>query len=147
MNFFELEEEGYSLFELMIVITIIGCMLLIILPSFTPISQSNEVDHFLKQLEEDLYLTQTMALSRGAPMYLDITYSRHYYRIYMGSSRILQRNYSDNMLVEGGTTETTIHFNPNGNIRNPGTLYISTNKGRYKLTFQLGKGRFDVTKL
>lgn len=139
-------EKGYTLFELIIVIAILGAFTFIVIPSFIPVSDSHEVDHFLEQLQEDIYLTQAMALSRGKPAYLNFTASRHYYRVFLDGERMLQRDYPTSILVEKGSLETRIDFNPNGNIRKIGTMIVRTKKGRYTLTFQLGKGRFDVSK-
>ncbi|MFA8437664.1 competence type IV pilus minor pilin ComGD [Pueribacillus sp. YX66] len=140
-------EKGYTLFELIIVITILGIVILIAIPSFTPISEAHEVEHFFEQLEDDLYFTQVTALSRGKPVLLDFRTSSSLYQVRMDNKVIVQRNYPEHFTVEKGSMNTTIEFNLNGNIRNPGTIFVDTNNGKYKLTFQLGKGRFDVTKL
>lgn len=140
-------EKGYTLFELIIVIAILGMIVLIAVPSFTPISEANEVEHFFEQLQDDLYFTQALALSRGKTILLDFRHSTSRYQIRDGITIILARDYSNEFTIEKGSMNTTIEFNLNGNIRNPGTIFVDTKGERYKLTFQLGKGRFDVTKL
>lgn len=141
------QEKGYTLFELIIVITILGLLLLIAVPSYHSISKTNEIEHFFQQLQEDLYLTQMTAISRGKLIMLDFRTTSKQYQIRMDNTAILSRHYSKQISVENGTLETKIEFNPNGNIRKPGTIFVNTSKGKYKLTFQLGKGRFYVTKL
>lgn len=139
-------ESGYTLFELIIVISILGIILLIAIPSYHSISQANEIEQFFEQLQEDLYYTQMTAISRGKPiMLLFVTSSQ--YQIRISNQAILKREFPSDISVEKGTLETKIEFNSNGNIRKPGTIFIKTPKGKYKLTFQLGKGRFEVAKL
>ncbi len=140
-------EKGYTLVELSLVIAIFGAITLILIPSFASMANSKEVESFFEQLQDDLYYAQATALSRGKPILLDFRTSSSLYQIRVDNQTILQRSYPTHFKVEKGSMETTIRFNANGNIRNPGTMFVNTQKGKYKLTFQLGKGRFHVSKL
>lgn len=139
--------KGYTLLELIIVIMMLSIIILIVVPSFTSISEAHEVEHFLEQLQNDLYFAQATALSRGKPVMLDFQPSRSRYQVRMSNQAILSRDYPTHFTVEKGSMDTRVEFNANGNIRFIGTMFIETQRGKYKLTFQLGKGRFDVTKL
>lgn len=139
-------ESGYTLFELIIVISILSIILLIAIPSYHSVWQTNEIEHFLEQFQEDIYYTQMTAISRGKPIMLIFGTSSQY-QILISNKAILKREYPSHISVEKGTLETKIEFNSNGNIRKPGTIFINTEKGKYKLTFQLGKGRFEIAKM
>jgi len=145
MNF--KNESGYTLFELIIVISILSVILLIAVPSYHSLSKTNEIEHFFEQLQEDIYYTQMTAISRGKPIMLDFITTLSQYRILASNQTIVKRDYPHDIIVEKGTLETKIEFNPNGNIRKAGTIFIKTANGKYKLTFQLGKGRFEIAKM
>lgn len=140
-------QSGYTLFELIIVISLFSIILLIVIPSYHSLSQKHKTDHFFEQLQEDIYYTQMIALSRGKPMMLDFITTLSQYRILVHNQTIVKREYPHDIIVERGTLETKIEFNPNGNIRKAGTIFIKTDKGKYKMTFQLGKGRFEIAKM
>mgnify|MGYP001260925171 CR=1 FL=1 len=139
---------GYTLVELMIVLIILSTATAITIVSYSSLADGKTVDHFFEQLEDDLYNAQMLALSKGKTISIHFKPELHRYTV-DGSvgERFLERHYDESIRITKGSTGYRIYFNANGNIRNPGTLIIDTKKGKYVLTFQIGKGRFYVRPL
>src|SRR5690606_32893460 len=103
-------ESGYTLFELITVISILAIILLIAIPSYHSLSRTNEIDHFFEQLQEDIYYTQMTAISRGYPIMLIFVTTSSQYQIRINNQAIAKRSYPNHITVEKGTLETRIEF-------------------------------------
>ncbi|PWA13339.1 hypothetical protein DCC39_00120 [Pueribacillus theae] len=139
-------QQGYTLIELAIVLTIFSIIALIVIPSFSALSETKSIDHFIAQLEEDIYFAQASALSQGKKVCVEPRNSS--YQIRGNNDEILLvRNHSPDIKIEKGTLNLQLCFIQNGNVPNFGTWIVRTKKESYKLTFYIGKGRFHVSKL
>ena len=141
-------QQGYTLIELAIVITIFSIIALVLVPSFASLSETKSIDHFIAQLEEDIYFAQASALSQGRKICIHLQPQNSLYKITGDSSETLvERKYSKDFKIEKGTLNLQLCFTSNGNVPNFGTWIVRTKKESYKLTFYIGKGRFNVSKL
>ncbi|WP_090234320.1 competence type IV pilus minor pilin ComGD [Fictibacillus solisalsi] len=142
------EVNGYSLVELLIVLSISGILLGVTAVSLQSYYKSREVHFFLEQLKRDLYFTQRQAVVHQKVVFLHIYPDQHRYVVGSGTSSVFKEvRYADQVDVESSTMTMKITYTKNGNISSSGTLLIKTSAGKYRLVFLLGKGRFYVEKL
>ncbi|MDN4525304.1 competence type IV pilus minor pilin ComGD [Fictibacillus fluitans] len=143
----EVDVNGYSLIELLIVLSISSILLGVTAVSLQSFYKSREVHFFLDQLKKDLYYTQRQAVMQQKVVFLHIDPGQHKYMIGSGLSIYKEIKYADQVLVESFTMTMKINYTKNGTISSSGTLLIKTEAGKYRLVFLLGKGRFYVEKM
>ncbi|RBW70578.1 competence type IV pilus minor pilin ComGD [Bacillus taeanensis] len=140
--------KGYTLIEMMIVLLILSSVTAIVVSSFQTAYSAKQTSHFLEQLQDDLYYTQAVAISRGETTSLTIYPENHEYVVYGKNKKLLiRRTFPSHIVFKGGTLGYKVVYLANGNVQKPGTLFINTNFASYKVVVQLGKGRFYVAKL
>lgn len=147
-------QSGYTLVEMMVVVTVFTLMTAIVLISFRPLSEAKTADNFIEQVQDDLYYAQSLAVSRRETVRFQFHPDDYYYRIKSGSVLEddyvkLKRHYSEAIKVTkgSGSLGLEVSFNRNGNVGQAGTILFDTKKGKYKLVFNVGEGRFYVEKL
>jgi competence protein ComGD len=105
-----------------------------------------EMKRFVKQFEEDLYYTQVYAISHERP--ISVYIKDGYYTITSNmDGRILQRVNPNNIRFVNSTLGFKIIFNHVGSPITSGSLYISSEQEKYKVTIYLGKGRIKIEKV
>lgn len=141
-----LDEAGYTLIEMLIVLLILSSVTAITVVSFQSLHEASEVDDFFEQLEKDLYTGQQYALTHREQV--DVLFNRQGYTIKERSGRVLaDRSFpTDTYVTPGPNFDLAFHYKSNGHINKFGKLFFTVGKERYKLTFQIGKGRFAIEK-
>ncbi|MDN4074732.1 MULTISPECIES: competence type IV pilus minor pilin ComGD [Fictibacillus] len=138
---------GYSLLELLIVLSIGSILLSIASVSLQKYYKGREVHFFLEQFKRDLYFTQRTAINDHKVMHLHILPDENRYIIATAMNDLHKNvNYPKQIRFESSTMPLKITYNKSGNISNSGTLIIKTEAGKYKMVFLLGKGRFYAEK-
>ncbi|WP_209123046.1 competence type IV pilus minor pilin ComGD [Alkalihalobacillus sp. BA299] len=141
----KISKQGYTLIELLIVLTIIsivGSVTLIFLHSSY---SSYERNQLVSQLENDLYYTQQLAISNGTPSVFYINTSKSIYGVKQNNQLIYEQPFNLNVTFERGSLGIDdIKFLSNGNISKSGTLFMYVENQRYAIVFLLGKGRFYI---
>lgn len=105
-----------------------------------------EMKRFVNQFEEDLYYTQAYAISHERSMSVYLNDGQYTITSNM-DGRILQRVNPDNIWFVNSTLGFKIIFNHLGSPITSGSLYISSEQEKYKVTIYLGKGRIKVEKV
>lgn len=141
-------QNGFTLTETLVVFSIfllISSITLIILKPQTTILEKSL---FFSQFKSDLLFAQQYAISHQTIITVNIMSERNYYYIRENISGpiIMQRYYSKDIQITEGTLPLYFQYLPDGNISKFGSFYIRIGGGIYRMTFQIGKGRFYVTK-
>jgi competence protein ComGD len=139
-------EGGFSMVEALISL---GGYLMIISVSLImlkPVYEIAEREKFFNLLKADLYYAQVYAISRQR----DITVSimgednRYYIHDRYGMPLLADRVYPPAIKVAPGSMPLFFKFQPSGNVSRFGSFIIDTYEDRYRMTIQIGKGRFYV---
>ncbi|WP_400242354.1 competence type IV pilus minor pilin ComGD [Niallia sp. JL1B1071] len=141
-------QRGFTLVEMLVAMSLL--VILSSLSVFLVTSQQTTLNenHFVTQLEADLYYAQAFAIANQAPLQVRIYpyLNRYSIRGDVNTGTIVDRYYNDDIVF---VNENTLSFtiNSRGNVSNFGTYEFRIGKQPYKLTILIGKGRFYATKL
>lgn len=139
-----INQNGFSLVELLFVLGILSFLLLLIVPlSLNHLEHQREMK-FLEQLKYDVLYIQNISMTnktRTAHLYM----SEDYYQIYDRTIHDgqIKRYYPDTWNVDTRVM-SQIAFNKNGTMQSPGKFTIQTKQKTYEIIFPLGKGRFYI---
>lgn len=144
----KMSHSGYTFPEIMIVL--MGAVIFAQLTVFSlqPLHQERTISFFLKQFREDVLYAQMYALTHEKSVKLYVYDDRPVYELRASgwNTIIFQRSIPEHVEIDLGTVVSPIVFYGNGNIGRPGTLYIYYLEEKYRITFQIGVGRFNVEK-
>ena len=143
-------EEGFTLIESLLVLSIVTMLVSVSFVRLSPIKERQVMTHFIQQLTNDLLYAQQYAMSTKQTVRISFHVKDHYYRVYGSgtSTELIRRTYDPAISISTWTLGNTITFTQNGSISSSGTYGISY-KGteHYSIVFQLGFGRFYVQRL
>jgi competence protein ComGD len=140
-------ETGFTMAEALITLSgfliIVSLSITLMNPLLTVVKKEN----FFTILKADLYYAQLYALSHQREQWINIMGEDNRYYIY--DSRytldlLVHRTYPADIAVKPGTMPLTFKFLPDGNINRFGTIIVHAYGDFYRITFQLGRGRFYV---
>jgi competence protein ComGD len=143
------EEGGYSLVEMMVVLFIVGMISAATFLILKPAYEHKEIEAFFNELQKDILYAQAYAMSHNSHVYVrfDLDKSTYWVEAQGPRQALLRRSYSEKIKMEQLTLTFPIKFYPNGNNPEPGKFYVYFKEDIYAVTFNLGKGRFNVKKL
>lgn len=140
---------GFSLYEVILVLFLIGVISMIVIPIQAPLNDHLEVVQFFQQFEEDLYYIQQLAMVESE--FVEIIFMPAH------TQYLIRYRYGENLhlrvLPEGMSLYTnfdlnTLRFNRVGNINQGGRIRFDFQNGagnqRKTYIFQVGSGRFYV---
>jgi competence protein ComGD len=141
------KQAGFTLIESLLVLSIF--MIISSVTAFSLKPQYFMIDDsvFLTQLQADLLYAQQYAIAHQSEIFVRFTEDQFEYSIYYRYDlpHVVERSYSTNIKVYGGSLPLTFKFLPDGNVSKFGSFYIKTSDKSYRVTFLIGKGRFYVT--
>ncbi|WP_449536962.1 competence type IV pilus minor pilin ComGD [Ferdinandcohnia sp. Marseille-Q9671] len=145
----QVDEKGFTLIEALLVLSVVIIISSISLLQLRPLHESKKIDHFLEQLQNDIFYAQQYAISHSETTQLYFNASQSYYRVNTGISNevVLFRKIDTSITVQYTTLGTTLVFTKSGNIQRAGEIRFRSKGDTYKVTFQIGKGRFYVQKM
>lgn len=134
------KEEGFTLLELLIVLTITSVVALFALPKMyqTIIYQGHR--HQLELFSSDVFYIQNYALFTAKSIEI-IPYKEKYSIV--SSSKQIERIYPDDLYLAYYPDRTM--FTTRGVLKNPARYNFRHSNGQYIVTFPFGKGREYVT--
>lgn len=140
-------EKGFTLLELLIVLSILSILLLFTTPFTHEMLMKHEEHTFIETFEYDLLHLQSLAsvTSDRVRMYVD----EDKYHIYKGNrnSLVFRRTIPKGISIDL-RMRNNISFDQSGRIRhaNYGGIKINTTQSTYDVIFPLGKGRSSIVK-
>ena len=146
----EKNEEGFTLVEVLIVLGCLTLMLTIASAVTSKMFETYEQQAFLNQLEKDIYYAQVYAMENNTYVLLRFVTDQNEYSAYSykTNSHIISTQKAESIKFKK-VGNVPITYIPAGNIQNPTTIYLTDKDGKtiYKLVFQLGRGRFYISKV
>jgi competence protein ComGD len=135
--------------EMLLVLSIVMTIVALSYFQLRPIYQEKVIQHFIEQLQTDIWLAQEYAISHSQSVELSFYDLETYYDLRESGFRklIVKRTVHPQIQIRPLTITNPIKFRANGNINRPGSMYVIYNHQTYKIVFQLGRGRFQVEKL
>ncbi|MCC3356741.1 competence type IV pilus minor pilin ComGD [Bacillus sp. REN16] len=143
----KLNNKGFTLIEVMLVLSIVIIISSISLLELRPLHESKKMDQFLEQLQNDIFLGQQFAISHSEGTTLYFSSSGSFYRITRGNTleEVIHRKIDPAIRIQFSTLGYQTVFTSNGNIQRSGEIRFKYKESTYLVTFLLGKGRFYVT--
>lgn len=139
------KKNGFTLLELLIVLSIWSVLILLVTPIAYATINSQQEEPFFELLEYDfLYMQRLSTLTKDK---VDFRVRGNHYVITKdsGAKEILKREIPAGWKINMRTL-LSISFDENGRVRQPITIIITTKHSEYNLVFPLGKGRYYVVK-
>lgn len=144
-------QSGFTLIETLLVFSIF-----LIIASFSaillrPQYLSFEKERFYSQFKADLLYSQQYAIAqqKSLSVYIVPKENRYYVKEKLTNKYIVEREISETITIEQGTLGTSrisFDYDPSGIMNRFGTFIFLVGGQRYKITFQIGVGRFYVVK-
>ncbi|WP_142919902.1 competence type IV pilus minor pilin ComGD [Peribacillus glennii] len=136
----------------MIVLTIFILVISLASGLFPHFMKNQNTELFLRHLSDDIYYAQSYAISHQQYIEVYIIVSAkgtggQYYIRNVSKGVLLERDIPGDIKFLEGTMELRLFFASNGNITKSGVWKVKTANGDYKITFNIGKGRFRIEKL
>ncbi|MCM3704546.1 type II secretion system GspH family protein [Cytobacillus firmus] len=133
-----------SLFVLSIFLIIAAVTALLLKPHFFYL----EKIMFFSQLKSDLLYAQNYAITHQTEVVIQILpeENRYFAKERFAADPIFSRGYSGIIEINPGTMPLYFQYGPGGTTNKFGSFYIKADRERYKITFFIGRGRFNVEK-
>ncbi|GGE73914.1 competence type IV pilus minor pilin ComGD [Priestia taiwanensis] len=140
--------KGFTFVEMLLVLFIVSVVSSFVFVNISTAYDKRKIDHFMEQFYIDLLYTQEYAMSHYVDMKVHLRDGHYEIRgsSYAGPT-ILKRTYDDGIQVDVMTMQNPIVFKPSGNIERAGSLFVGYKGSRFKVVFQLGRGRVYYEKI
>lgn len=136
------QESGFTLVELLFVLTIVAVLLVLVIPSMIHALDEMETKQFFKELDSDVFYVQSNSLGRSD--YFRIVFEPNNYRIIdPQANTVKKRDYPANLQHYNIRNYS---FSNSGTVRNPNSSMLSNDHAKYQIVFPLGKGRHYIEK-
>lgn len=143
-----MNNRGYTLFEMTIVLMIIAVVSSVTFGNMKLTYDATKRNEFIYQLQQDLYYTQQLALSHHLSASVVFHNNSKEYTIRQGGVVKLTRRFDSNVtFIPVTLLLNDITFLHDGNARKAGTLMIEIGDHSYRFVLLLGRGRFYLEQL
>lgn len=134
---------GFTVLETLIVLSLTISILSITLSYTFKTYDTFQYKQFIEQFNQDLLYLQQLAITKKETYYLHFDRRNHRYHIRKAGigERIAERTYPNHWTVEPNTLSLPIEYSKKGNLKNPGTMKVTTKYRQYLITCPFGKGR------
>lgn len=150
-------EAGFTLMETLVTLFIASLLIFMPLLSIENLTESIQIDLFFRELTSNVTLMQNHAILAGEKMIVEFIPQDNLIRfkndtVSSGKSHPLYREMSlaeSPCEIVGNSYGQIIFYENTGTISSRGAwnTYFDTSKGRYRLIFWLGSGRFEIQKI
>lgn len=140
------EKNGFTLVEVLIALSIVGVMLLLIIPLNNGFLEREKEKQFINEFTSDMLFMQAHSRTILSAIKYQYYPDQRKYTIYKdGGKPLLEKTIPNGWEIDMRTINE-IQYSHNGNISKPGTIALKTKRHTYKFIFSLGKGRFRIEK-
>lgn len=132
--------NGFTLVEMLFVLSLISIMLIFLPPFHQHILKREKEDQFLDILQYDVLYTQSLTTTTNQR--IKIIFRKNHYTILEGIDNVLyKRDMPKGWSTDEYNMQEISFATGKGTIRKSGTVVFNTPNGKYKFTCPLGKGR------
>jgi competence protein ComGD len=152
-NHFECQgQKGFTLSEILVVLSVFIMLATLSVGLYPGFVKKMEVRQYLKRFTDDLYYAQEYSISHDQYSLLVVMQvpedNKSYYQISSLDGKILvKRPIPSGVNFERGTLQLKNFITNKGSFTSSGTWYINDLKDSYRVTFNIGKGRFRIEKV
>ena len=144
-------QSGFTLIEILLVFSIFLIIASVSAILLRPQYLLFEKERFYSQFKSDLLYSQQYAIAqqKRLSVYIVPKENRYYVKEKLTNKYIVEREIPETIIIEQGTLGTSrisFDYDPSGIMNRFGTLIFLVGGQRYKITFQIGVGRFYVVK-
>jgi competence protein ComGD len=140
--------SGHTLVEMLIVLVVLTAITNIALVFYDEFNRMKIDRHFIETFSNDLLYAQQYAITNETNVTITINKQEHFYVVISNYFNVLKKvSFDPDIHFESGTLELTVSYNLKGRISKAGSFYMYTPKSTYKIVFNIGIGRFYVTRL
>jgi type II secretory pathway pseudopilin PulG len=142
-----IKNKGFSLIEIIVLVSLVGILYSLIFPSFNSINFSFQLLSLTKQIAADLKFTQQGAISSDFP-YI-ITFKENSYNILStqnGEEKILKSSiFPVGFSIKTNFENNKLNFSIDGNPNRAGSIELSNSKGKTRKIYvsNIGRIRFE----
>lgn len=125
--------RGYTLLELVVVVSIILILISISVNTFASVAGLREKME-IRRVHRDILSTRTLA--KREAKYVSIDFSERGYSIYAGDSSVANKEYKEIKFLQDESNRVTVSFTNRGipAFDGAGTLYFLGRNKKYKIT-------------
>ncbi|WP_276208264.1 competence type IV pilus minor pilin ComGD [Gracilibacillus sp. YIM 98692] len=137
------KKNGFTLLESLLVLFTVSIVLLIGGSFMYKTLDQMEYRTFIQQFNQDLLYIQQFNITHTESYYMTFNFDQNKYSVRQSGFGYVVKEYvyPEQWQIDSNTLQLPIHFSPKGNIKNPGTLKITTRSSNYYITCPFGKGR------
>lgn len=128
MEILELNEKGYTILELMMVIAFLGLLIALALPSSGIIRGLTEVNE-LKAFEKNLTQARNTSIVEKRTVYITLDPKENSYLINYNSREIIKKHRFKPGVDVRGATLIQFHFNASGSMADAQTILFKLSNG------------------
>ncbi|HZG71970.1 MAG TPA: competence type IV pilus minor pilin ComGD [Chondromyces sp.] len=139
------KEDGYTLLEILLVLTVLVVLLGVAVIPLPKLGQEMDKRIFIAQLHNDLQFAHAKAMAEQQKVQVNFHTNQKYVikTLSAVSSETITRSFPQSVRYLEGTMNSIV-FLPNGNTDRFGTMTFIVEKEVIKVVFLIGKGRFYV---
>ncbi|MCL6615948.1 MAG: prepilin-type N-terminal cleavage/methylation domain-containing protein [Anoxybacillus ayderensis] len=145
-----MNERGFTLIEMLIILFVVTSIMSFTVPPFQHVLAERQLQYFLEQFRNDMLYAQQYAMSRKKTVAIIFYFDTCRYQVKEGGTfgkELLARSFPSPFQFQMATLSPPLYYYPNGNVNKAGTLLVAYGHKKYKIVFQLGKGRLYAQKL
>ncbi|WP_449355721.1 competence type IV pilus minor pilin ComGD [Virgibacillus natechei] len=134
------KQSGFTLVELLLVLSILSILLLLSVPLNISGLQKHQDNQFLETFQYDVLYIQHLATTTTDDKRAYIKFNNANYEIVENRKTLETRYYPDGWEVDPWAKKE-LSFKSTGTIRQPGKIKMTSKNNTYFVVFPLGKGR------
>ncbi|UJL44839.1 prepilin-type N-terminal cleavage/methylation domain-containing protein [Virgibacillus sp. NKC19-16] len=134
------KQSGFTLVELLLVLSILSILLLLSVPLNISGLQKHQDKQFLETFQYDVLYIQNLAATTTDDKRVYIRFHNDRYEIIVERKTLETRYYPDGWEVDPRAMGE-LSFKSTGTIRQPGRIKMTSKHDTYFVVFPLGKGR------
>lgn len=146
VNKFEWNEKGYTLIEMLLVLSIVMVVSSSVLFFTTNKWKEIEEERFYKQFHLDLQRLQAISIGEYRYTYLTFSNNKTKYEAKSANGLLFEKDLPKHMRLGDESTLKIIAFHPNGNVNDFGNFLFITDQGEKRMTVHIGRGVISYEK-
>src|SRR5699024_2184960 len=140
-------KNGFTLMEVLLVLSIIVIMLLLVIPLNILLLDKEREKQFIKEFSSDILLMQAYSRTSLLETRLKFYQDENKYKIHIGTGKpLVEKEIPEDWVFQIRGYNYEIQFSNSGAVNKLGNIVLKTKHHTYKFIFSLGKGRFRIEK-